>query len=253
MSKIWKEILSVIEALLVPPLSAVPSEQRPLSDKEVYIVIRWLKGLSNFFYAGGEGMPIEDIQNPRFRELLALPLYYEMPTDDLSTSCSSNMRWCMHADNGARSDGVQPTPKRSACDWGAYRCRSIDHAEQVSPASAQPWYHQGAQERQATRSQERRQPGNDDAHSTNPTLARCTRIFDPANRNDEQDPTSECPAAGSSEATWCGQRQRCGSGFSPAPERIGLQQENTTAAASRVPRTLGCCSAPDCRMIRSTF
>lgn len=84
MSKIWKEILTVIESLLVPPLSDKPSEMRPLNDKEVYIVIRWLKGLSNFFYAGGEGMPIEDIQNARFRHLLALPLFYEMPTDDLS-------------------------------------------------------------------------------------------------------------------------------------------------------------------------
>lgn len=43
MGKIWKEILSVIEGLLVPPLSEVPAEMRPLSDKEVYIVIRWLK------------------------------------------------------------------------------------------------------------------------------------------------------------------------------------------------------------------
>lgn len=88
MGKIWKEIIAVIESLLVPPLSSAPSEMRPLSDKEVYIVMRWLKGMSNFFYAGGEGMPIDDIQNARFRELLALPLYYEMPTDDLSRSKS---------------------------------------------------------------------------------------------------------------------------------------------------------------------
>ena len=43
MNKIWKEILTVIEGLLVPPLSDSPADMRPLTDKEVYIVIRWLK------------------------------------------------------------------------------------------------------------------------------------------------------------------------------------------------------------------
>lgn len=43
MKKIWKEILTVMEGLLVPPLSDQPAEMKPLADKEVYIVIRWLK------------------------------------------------------------------------------------------------------------------------------------------------------------------------------------------------------------------
>jgi hypothetical protein len=43
MKKIWKEILTVMEGLLVPPLSDAPAEMKPLSDKEVYIAMRWLK------------------------------------------------------------------------------------------------------------------------------------------------------------------------------------------------------------------
>lgn len=43
MTRVWKEILTVIEGLLIPPLSDVPSDMKPLSDKEVDIVFKWLK------------------------------------------------------------------------------------------------------------------------------------------------------------------------------------------------------------------
>lgn len=43
MTRIWKEILTVIEGLLVPPLSDAPSDMKPLMDKEVDIVFNWLK------------------------------------------------------------------------------------------------------------------------------------------------------------------------------------------------------------------
>lgn len=43
MLKVWKEILVVIEGLLVPPLSKLSSDMKPLSDKEVDIVFKWLK------------------------------------------------------------------------------------------------------------------------------------------------------------------------------------------------------------------
>ena len=43
MTRLWKEILTVIEGLLIPPLSDVPSDMKPLSDKEVDIVFKWLK------------------------------------------------------------------------------------------------------------------------------------------------------------------------------------------------------------------
>ena len=43
MTKVWKEIESIIEDLLVPPLSDRPSEMKPLNDTEVDVVIKWLK------------------------------------------------------------------------------------------------------------------------------------------------------------------------------------------------------------------
>jgi hypothetical protein len=43
MTRVWKEILTVIEGLLIPPLSDVSSDMNPLTDKEVDIVFKWLK------------------------------------------------------------------------------------------------------------------------------------------------------------------------------------------------------------------
>jgi hypothetical protein len=43
MTRVWKEILTILEGLLIPPLSDMSSEMKPLSDKEVDIVFKWLK------------------------------------------------------------------------------------------------------------------------------------------------------------------------------------------------------------------
>ena len=43
MAKIWKEVIATIEGLLVPPLSETSSSMRPLFDKEVDVVFKWLK------------------------------------------------------------------------------------------------------------------------------------------------------------------------------------------------------------------
>ena len=43
MLRVWKELLGTIDALLLPPLSAEPTEMKPLSEKEVDIVFKWLK------------------------------------------------------------------------------------------------------------------------------------------------------------------------------------------------------------------
>jgi hypothetical protein len=95
MTRIWKEILTVIEGLLIPPLSDVPSDLKPLTDKEVDIVFKWLKvcalrlGPSNmvlpchkfllaYFYIDGEGpLSQEELQNQRYRDILSIRLYYD--------------------------------------------------------------------------------------------------------------------------------------------------------------------------------
>ena len=51
MTRVWKEILKVIEGLLVPPLSDTASEMKPLSDKEADIVLKWLKVYPCHFHA----------------------------------------------------------------------------------------------------------------------------------------------------------------------------------------------------------
>lgn len=43
MTRVWKEILTVLEELLIPPLSDISSDMKPMSEKEVDIVFKWLK------------------------------------------------------------------------------------------------------------------------------------------------------------------------------------------------------------------
>ena len=42
LSKVWKEVLNIIEGILLPPLSDAPTDMKQLSEKEVDIVFKWL-------------------------------------------------------------------------------------------------------------------------------------------------------------------------------------------------------------------
>ncbi|TDL26893.1 hypothetical protein BD410DRAFT_741178 [Rickenella mellea] len=93
MTRVWKEILTVIESLLVPPLSDAPSDMKSLSDKEVDIVFKWLKFLRDYFYAGGEGpVPLEVLQNQKYRDVVSIRLYYDWSTDALMEECVRMMQ-----------------------------------------------------------------------------------------------------------------------------------------------------------------
>ncbi|KAG2005892.1 hypothetical protein CC2G_002258 [Coprinopsis cinerea AmutBmut pab1-1] len=93
MARLWKEILTIIEALLIPPLSDQPSDLKPLRDKEVDIVFKWLKFLRDYFYAGGEGpIPLEMLQNQKYRDVLSIRLYYDWNTDALMEECVRMMQ-----------------------------------------------------------------------------------------------------------------------------------------------------------------
>ncbi|EEY18477.1 C2 domain-containing protein [Verticillium alfalfae VaMs.102] len=81
MLRLWKEVLLAVEALLVPPLSDKPSEQRPLSRFEVDIVYGWLRQLLSFFNAKDEegnelGVPENDLRSPKWHELASLNFFY---------------------------------------------------------------------------------------------------------------------------------------------------------------------------------
>ncbi|KAJ3521489.1 hypothetical protein NM688_g9011 [Phlebia brevispora] len=98
MTRVWKEILNVIEGLLIPPLSNVSSDMKPLTDKEVDIVFKWLKFLRDYFYAGGEGpVPLEGLQNQKYRDILSIRLYYDWHTDALMEECVRMMQQSIRA------------------------------------------------------------------------------------------------------------------------------------------------------------
>ncbi|TRM60034.1 hypothetical protein BD626DRAFT_549942 [Schizophyllum amplum] len=88
MTRVWKEVLTVIEGLLIPPLSDASSDMKPLSDKEVDIVFKWLKFLRDYFYAGGEGpVPLEELQNQKYHSIVSIRLYYDWHSDALMEEC----------------------------------------------------------------------------------------------------------------------------------------------------------------------
>ena len=43
MGRVWKEIETIIEEILVPPLSDRPSDLKQLNDEELEVVYKWLK------------------------------------------------------------------------------------------------------------------------------------------------------------------------------------------------------------------
>ncbi|KAL0952399.1 hypothetical protein HGRIS_006675 [Hohenbuehelia grisea] len=93
MTRVWKEILIVIEELLIPPLSDVGSDMKSLGDKEVDIVFKWLKFLRDYFYANGEGpVPLEVLQNQKYRETMSIRLYYDWHSDALMEECVRMMQ-----------------------------------------------------------------------------------------------------------------------------------------------------------------
>ncbi|KAI1799288.1 hypothetical protein F4811DRAFT_557988 [Daldinia bambusicola] len=88
MTRLWKEVLMAIEALLVPPLSDKPSNQRPLTQRELDVVYKWLELLFEFFNARDEdgevlGVPAEVLRSPKYHELASLNFFYFDSTENL--------------------------------------------------------------------------------------------------------------------------------------------------------------------------
>lgn len=83
MTRLWKETLSTIESLLVPPLSDKPSQQRQLNQQELDIVFKWLQMLFDFFHADGDGVPIDILKSLKYHDLQNLNFFYYEPTENL--------------------------------------------------------------------------------------------------------------------------------------------------------------------------
>ncbi|KAI0136635.1 hypothetical protein BJ170DRAFT_22409 [Xylariales sp. AK1849] len=88
MTRLWKEVLMAIETLVVPPLSEKPSSQRPLTERELEVVYKWLGLLFEFFNARDEngdvlGVAAEVLKSPKYHELASLNFFYFETTDHL--------------------------------------------------------------------------------------------------------------------------------------------------------------------------
>ncbi|KAI9677195.1 MAG: hypothetical protein M1829_002769 [Trizodia sp. TS-e1964] len=89
MTRLWKEVLNTIEALLLPPLSDKPSQQRPLNQQELDVVFKWLQLLFDFFHAVDEesgiahGVSLDVLKSPKYHEIKSLNFFYFESTDNL--------------------------------------------------------------------------------------------------------------------------------------------------------------------------
>ena len=89
MTRLWKEVLVTVEALLVPPLSDKLSAQRQLSQQEVDIVYKWLQYLFDFFHAVDEdtgeanGVPLDVLRSPKYFDITTLNFFYFDTTENL--------------------------------------------------------------------------------------------------------------------------------------------------------------------------
>lgn len=89
MTRLWKEVLLALEALLVPPLSDKPSIQKPLTQQEMDVVFKWLEMLFEFFHARDDetgeamGVPTDVLKSPKYHELASLNFFYFDTTDNL--------------------------------------------------------------------------------------------------------------------------------------------------------------------------
>ncbi|BGP03404.1 hypothetical protein NBRC10513v2_007138 [Rhodotorula toruloides] len=128
--RLWKEILTTVEGLLVPPLSDRPTEMRPLSEKEVDVVYKWLGFLVNFFHGGGEGVPLEDLRNAKYLELIEARMYYEWSTDDLMRASVETMQRQLTN----RSDSLMARSKSvyQQRNLGTIRARKIEKQQKMT-------------------------------------------------------------------------------------------------------------------------
>lgn len=89
MTRLWKEVLVIIESLLVPPLSDKPSTQKQLTQQEVDIVYKWLSLLFDFFHADSDGVPLDILRSPKYHDLQHLNFFYFEDTANLIRTSES--------------------------------------------------------------------------------------------------------------------------------------------------------------------
>jgi hypothetical protein len=64
---------------------------KPLNDTEVDFVIKWLKFLSDYLYADGNGLSKEEVlENQKYYDIMRIRYYYDMDTEALMQEYLSN-------------------------------------------------------------------------------------------------------------------------------------------------------------------
>ncbi|GJN93965.1 hypothetical protein Rhopal_007026-T1 [Rhodotorula paludigena] len=126
--RLWKEILTTIEGLLVPPLSERPTEMRPLSEKEVDVVYKWLGFLVSFFHGGGEGVPLEDLRNAKYLELIEARMFYELrPEELMQESVAALQRQLTNRSNSIIGRRRSVYQERTLGTLRAYKAEKQEH------------------------------------------------------------------------------------------------------------------------------
>ncbi|SCV73141.1 BQ2448_7066 [Microbotryum intermedium] len=129
-SRLWKDILTTIEGLIVPPLSDRPTPMKMMSEKELDIVFRWLGFLVNFFHSSGDGVPLEDLRNAKYRELVEARMYWDWSTDQLMEESVRSMQRSMLT----KSDSLLSRSKSvyQQRNLGTIRARKIEKKQTSS-------------------------------------------------------------------------------------------------------------------------
>lgn len=83
LAKTWDVVLQALEQLIIPPLHSARKIQTQLSSAEMEAVYTWLSCLRDFFYSGGAGPSLERLQNDNYQLIMAIPVYYDLPTTQL--------------------------------------------------------------------------------------------------------------------------------------------------------------------------
>ncbi|CAG8625194.1 11552_t:CDS:2 [Cetraspora pellucida] len=87
---IWKEIVTIIELIIIPPLSDRQSDLKPLSDNELMIVLKWLQFLKQYLHADGNGVSIEILENQKYKEISQIDKFYNLDTEQLMQEYLNN-------------------------------------------------------------------------------------------------------------------------------------------------------------------
>ena len=125
--QLWREVLATVEGLILPPLSDEPTDKKPLTEKELDVIFRWLhvsrgpvsgagerltdgaQFLVEFFHADGEGLDMTILHGIKYRGPRPLLQPRSSLADPNATRSDPRTDVLRHADGGVarRSSAVE--------------------------------------------------------------------------------------------------------------------------------------------------